>query len=160
MNAQVVMPPSFRASDQLGPLQATLALAACAIRKDVQAIRADPEFVEKALAAYPSMMGADFWKTVENAPGFHPFRDCAGLLSSWRGTNLELADFGGGRPWAVAGTTLPWVHKLMFMTTGPGGDGALAITGFTDPEWQQLQSSRILAQLVPEARFLQPPSTC
>ncbi|KAK9844242.1 hypothetical protein WJX84_010450 [Apatococcus fuscideae] len=156
---QVTMPPPF---PELAPsngdqhsaedsrltaahVQNVFAAAACAIHKATQALRSDPTAAATAQAGLLGRMELGWWKGLRDMPGFNPMRDCATLLSGWRKTSTEKADFGQGKPWVVAGKTVPLKHKMAFLTDGPGGDAVrvqvseFSILSYTKSTWSILQ---------------------
>lgn len=120
LTIQVTMPPPFpelAASDgdqqsadgiqrTAAHVQNILAAAACAVHKATQALRSDPMAAATAQAGLLGCMEMGYYKAVQQMQGFNPMRDCATLLTSWRRTSIEKADFGEGTPWVVAGKTL------------------------------------------------------
>ncbi len=143
-------------SDSSAQILSVFASAACAIHTAVQGLRDDPMTVSKGLAALLNFADEGMWKRIASAPGFSPFRDCAGVLSSFRNMDMERADFGQGRPQVIGARLMPLTHKGAIMTSGPGGDGILCFTGFDSITFERLHRENILQMILPEVQLISP----
>ncbi|KAK9838702.1 hypothetical protein WJX74_001670 [Apatococcus lobatus] len=155
--AQIVMPPpapttigSNGSHSQAELVRSVLAAAVCAVHAGTQGLRADPNFISKSLGSHSDMEDSNYWKDLLVAPGLVPFRDCAGMSSSWRGGTIDKVDFGQGKPWLVAGKIVPLSQVSNIMSNGPGGDGALYTAAFRNGGHQRLIDSRILELIDPK----------
>ena len=103
---QTAMPPAVPlagTSPQAEHVRSILSAAACTVHAATQSLQADPNFVRASLGLVVAIEDSNFWKGLLAAPGLVPFRDCAVMISSWKGGSIEKADFGKGKPWVVAG---------------------------------------------------------
>ena len=135
-------------------LQNAFAAAACAIHQGTQSLQADPLAGARSLAGMLDRMSVDYWQAAQATSAYNPFRDGASNMSSWRKSSIERPDFGQGPAHVVAAKTLPLKHKMAFLTSGPGNDGALCFTGFRASDFQHICSSQVLQQLAPGAHFI------
>ena len=127
---RVVMPPAVRPTSHASHYSEVLAGAACASRQSLDALRADPAGIDDDLRMIVASVQAGAIKQALAAPDFHPFRDCALAVTSWRKLGLEKVDFGQGRPKMILGDEVPIQHRFANITEGPSGDGVLCMVRF------------------------------
>ena len=98
--------PPISSPDRPTHLRMLLAHASCAIHASVQAMRADGSFNAMGMLLSREMGTVQVLKKALEGPGFMPFRDCAVIITSWRGGSLDRIDFGQGTPYLMAGVNL------------------------------------------------------
>ena len=98
--------PATSSPDRISHLRLLLAYAACAIHASIQAMHTDASFNANGMLRVKEMGTVQSFKKQLDGPGFMPFRDCAALITSWRGGSLDRTDFGQGTPYLMAGGSL------------------------------------------------------
>ncbi len=133
----------------------TLAAAACAMRLSTLAFRKDvnssvQQLTARALALPPTLKA---WKQAAAKHEQNPFKTCSVVMSSWRNV-FDKVDFGEGSTAVIVGGFAPHLLKFSIVTEGLGGDGVLCALTFLEEDFEQLQASRLLHDVAPEASFV------
>lgn len=131
--------------------------AACASRQCLDALRADPAGRNGNLHQIVASAQPGAVKAVVASTDFHPFRDCALAVSSWRNLGLERVDFGHGKAKMILGDVAPAVHRFALVLEGPGGDGVFCMVRFPGDGFEKLRKSGVLAEIAPGAVFCPSP---
>ncbi|KAA6421201.1 MAG: hypothetical protein FRX49_08900 [Trebouxia sp. A1-2] len=132
----------------------TLAAAACAVRKGLEALRADPDVVQTLAASYMQYMQPEKVHELLASPDFVPARDAALWVSSWRHMAIDDVDFGGGKPRFKLGCLMPACTRAVNVTAGPDGDGLMCIVRLPREGLAKVQQSQLLEHIAPEARLI------
>jgi len=131
-----------------------LAAATCAVRKGLEAFRADPDVVQTLAASYMQLMHPAQVHQLLASPDFVPVRDAALWVSSWRHMAIDDVDFGGGKPRFKLGSLMPACTRAVNVTAGPDGDGLMCIVRLPREGLAKVQQSQLLEQIAPEARLI------
>ena len=133
-----------------------LLAAALAVRKGLEALRADPNSLQRLAAGtalYASMPPEQLHKRLAS-PDFMPLRDAALLVSSWRHMPTDHLDFGGGKAHSLLGSLMPASPRFVNITSGPEGDGLMCILRLPRDGLAKVQQSQLLNYIAPEAQLL------
>ncbi len=131
-----------------------LAAAACAVRKGLEAFRADPDVVQTLAASSMQYMHPAQVHELLASPDFVPVRDAALWVSSWRHMAIDDVDFGGGKARFKLGCVMPACTRAVNVTAGPDGDGLMCIVRLPREGLIKLQQSQLLELVAPEARLI------
>ena len=153
---RVIMPAAIKPTSHANRYAEVLLAAACASRQSLDALRADPDGIDGDLRMIVASVQAGAIKQGLAAPDFHPFRDCALAVTSWRKLGLEGMDFGQGRAKMILGDEVPIQHRFANITEGPVGDGVFCLIRFPGDGFVKLHDSGVLAEIAPGAAFGSP----
>jgi hypothetical protein len=131
-----------------------LAAAACAVRKSLEALRADPHALQTLAASSMQFMQPEQVHELLASPDFVPVRDAALWVSSWRHMAIDEVDFGGGKPRFKLGSLMPACTRAVNVTAGPDGDGLMCIVHLPREGLAKVQQSQLLELIAPEARLI------
>ena len=131
-----------------------LAAAACAVRKGLEALRADPDVLQTLAASSMQYMHPEQVHELLASPDFVPVRDAALWVSSWRHMAIDEVDFGGGKPRFKLGGLMPACTRAVNVTAGPDGDGMMCIVRLPKTGLAKVQQSQLLEHIAPEALLI------
>ena len=166
-NANTALQESDASSDVASPAQdrshqlktmpgecytSILLAAALAVRKSLEALRADPNCLQVQAATFARSAGMSP-KQLLASPDLTPARDAL-WMSSWTNMPTDKVDFGGGKPEFLLGGLMPASLRAVNVTTGPGGDGLMCILRLPRDGLAKVQQSQLLNHIAPEARLI------
>lgn len=131
-----------------------LTAAACAVRKGLETLRADPHVLHTLAASSMKYMQPEQVHELLASPDFEPVRDAALWVSSWRHLAMDDVDFGGGKPRFNLGCVMPACTRAVNVTAGPDGDGLMCLVRLPKEGLAKVQQSQLLELIAPEARFI------
>ncbi|KAL0021527.1 hypothetical protein WJX77_004343 [Trebouxia sp. C0004] len=132
----------------------TLAAATCAVRKGLEAFRADPDVAQTLATSSRQYMQPAQVHQLLASPDFVPVRDAALWVSSWRHMAIDDVDFGGGKARFKLGCVMPACTRAVNVTAGPNGDGLMCIVRLPRDGLAKVQQSQLLERIAPEARLI------
>ena len=152
-----VASPAQHCSSQLKTLPgecyiSILLAAAFAVRKSLEALRADPNCLQVQATSFARSAGMSPEQLLAS-PDLTLARDAL-WVSSWRNMPTDSVDFGGGKPDIVLGGLMPASLREVNVTSGPEGNGLMCILRLPRDGLAKVQQSELLNYVAPEARLI------